>query len=408
MTDAAGTSRSPCRTMESYAHTRPVITMTHQPAFAEFFAGIGLVRLALEQAGWRCVFANDIDPKKATIYRQNFPADELVVSDIFTLDIADIPREADLWTASFPCIDLSLAGNRAGLDGAHSGAFWGFMRLLRAAHAEGRGPSRVLLENVVGFATSGGGADLAAALSAVADLGYRSDVLVVDARHFTAQSRPRLFVVAELATVSEPVVRPERATWRQPALRPAAIERFMARYPDLSWGALDLHDLPWQGPPLASIIEPLAAAAPAWWPDEAVERLLAAMTAANRARLGAMLARPTAEYGTVYRRVRGGVTRPELRWDGLAGCLRTPRGGSSKQFLLVTEGGRVRVRHLTVRECARLQGVPDDFRFDVPANQAWFGLGDAVCVPVVRWLVSHLPCAGSGQPSERRALALAG
>ncbi|HVC31640.1 MAG TPA: DNA cytosine methyltransferase, partial [Steroidobacteraceae bacterium] len=93
-------------------------------SFAEFFAGIGLVRLAIESLGWRCVFANDIDPKKAEIYRQNFPTDELVVGDIFDLRAADIPREAELWTASFPCVDLSLAGNYRGIHGAHSGAYW--------------------------------------------------------------------------------------------------------------------------------------------------------------------------------------------------------------------------------------------------------------------------------------------
>jgi len=72
---------------------------------AEFFAGIGLVRLALERQGWRVVFANDIDPDKAEMYRHNWPKDDhLIVGDIHKLKAEDVPT-CDLFTASFPCND---------------------------------------------------------------------------------------------------------------------------------------------------------------------------------------------------------------------------------------------------------------------------------------------------------------
>ncbi|MHB8576844.1 MAG: DNA cytosine methyltransferase [Dehalococcoidia bacterium] len=112
------------------------------PLFAEFFAGIGLVRLALEHLGWRCGFANDIDPKKAEIYRQNFPANELVVDDVYTLTAADIPPGAALWTASFPCVDLSLAGRRRGIHGSHSSAYWGFAEVLDGAKPSTHAPAK--------------------------------------------------------------------------------------------------------------------------------------------------------------------------------------------------------------------------------------------------------------------------
>lgn len=79
----------------------------------------------------------------------------------------------------------------------------------------------------------------------------------------------------------------------------------------------------------------------------------------------------------------------ELRDDGVAGCLRTPRGGSGRQILFRGGMGTARVRLLSARECARLQGAPDEFRMDVPLNQALFGFGDAVCVPVVQWVLEH-------------------
>ena len=78
----------------------------------------------------------------------------------------------------------------------------------------------------------------------------------------------------------------------------------------------------------------------------------------------------------------------ELRTDGVAGCLRTPRGGSGRQILLQAGFGKVKVRLLTPRECAKLMGA-DDFFIDVPLNQALFGFGDAVCVPVISWIAKQ-------------------
>ena len=78
----------------------------------------------------------------------------------------------------------------------------------------------------------------------------------------------------------------------------------------------------------------------------------------------------------------------ELRTDTIAGCLRTPRGGSGRQILFAAGKGRYAARLLTPRECARLMGA-DDFKITVPLNQALFGFGDAVCVPVIRWIAEN-------------------
>jgi len=78
----------------------------------------------------------------------------------------------------------------------------------------------------------------------------------------------------------------------------------------------------------------------------------------------------------------------ELRTDGIAGCLRTPRGGNGRQILFVAGRGRYAVRLLTPRKCARLMGA-DDFKITVSMNKALFGFGDAVCVPVIRWIAEN-------------------
>ncbi len=134
---------------------------------AEFFAGIGLMRLGLEKAGWRTAFANDIDPDKKQMYMDQFgDTGEFRFGDIHDLQLPQVPTVA-LATASFPCNDLSLAGARHGLAGAQSSAFWGFVDILHGMMREGRQPPLVLLENVPGFLSSNDGRDFEDALFAL-------------------------------------------------------------------------------------------------------------------------------------------------------------------------------------------------------------------------------------------------
>jgi DNA (cytosine-5)-methyltransferase 1 len=88
--------------------------------FLEFFAGIGLVRLGLEKEGWTCVFANDVNAKKARIYESNFGLREMVEGDIENIEPEKLPSSI-LATASFPCQDLSEAGLSEGIQGPSRG-----------------------------------------------------------------------------------------------------------------------------------------------------------------------------------------------------------------------------------------------------------------------------------------------
>jgi DNA (cytosine-5)-methyltransferase 1 len=85
--------------------------MTSDLTFYEFFAGGGLARIGLGSK-WECLFANDIDEKKAQVYQRNFhEGHELIVDDVNRVTSAMLPDQALLAWASFPCQDLSLAGN---------------------------------------------------------------------------------------------------------------------------------------------------------------------------------------------------------------------------------------------------------------------------------------------------------
>ena len=365
----------------------PRVTGSHVKTLraAEFFAGIGLVRSALERTGWRVVFANDIEPSKHAFYSANFDVSDFVLGDVREIEGRDIP-DIDLATASFPCTDLSLAGERRGLDGEQSGMFWEFARVLEEMGS--RRPGAVLLENVPSFVTSKGGSDFAAAIARLNELGYDCHITIGDARHFVPQSRQRLFV---LGTRLGALPRPQSALpgfdVASPSRQPKALRRFVADHPELRADLFDLDapQLPEQT--LADIVERISATDDRWWEAERLGRFVDSLAPLQAARLSAMQRTPSVGWATAYRRTRHGKATWEIRDDRISGCLRTARGGSSRQALVEAGCGGVRVRWMTAREYARLQGAPD---FVIPPtvteNQALSGFGDAVAVPVVAWL----------------------
>lgn len=363
----------------------------------EFFAGGGLARLGLEP-DFACVFANDIEPAKAAAYRAAFaPGEDMRQGDIWKLNSADLPGQAALAWASFPCQDLSLAGARRGLAAPRSGAFWGFHRLIEKLAHEGRAPDVLALENVTGLLSSHGGADFTALIHALDDLGYRVGALEIDAAHFTPQSRPRLFIIAGRNA-------PPHLTASGPSepFHSAALRGVVARMPE----SLRKHFVWWRlpAPPkrntqLADLLDDEPGVA--WQSEEQTARLLSQMSPLQLARVDALRESGRREVGAVFRRIRTErgerVQRAEARFDGIAGCLRTPAGGSSRQILLFIEGAEVRSRLLSPREAARLMGVPEHYPLPASQTAALHLVGDAVCVPVVRWLSQHLlaPLAGS-------------
>jgi DNA (cytosine-5)-methyltransferase 1 len=359
-------------------------TKPSEKCFAEFFAGIGLMRVGLERAGWQIVFANDIDEDKQRMYRDHFgDSSEFFLGDVHKLGASEIPDIA-LATASFPCNDLSLAGARKGLAGAQSSAFWGFVEVLSKMGS--RRPPMVLLENVTGFLSSDNGNDFRDALLALNRLGYAVDALIIDAGRFVPQSRQRLFVIG--TKTSNVAALNDTPKFYQSDCRPVALADFIMWNADINWRIRQLPPLPANETRLPDILENLSPNSKMWWSQERADYLLNQMSPKHRAQAEAMINGYRISYGTVFRRVRNERSMAELRIDGIAGCLRTPRGGSGRQILFAAGKGRFAVRLLTPRECARLMGA-NDFIIKVPLNQALFGFGDAVCVPVIEWIARN-------------------
>lgn len=363
-------------------------------SFYEFFAGGGMARLGLGDC-WKCLLANDIDEKKAATYGDNFGKKGLICGDIHSLQAKELPGHPDLAWGSFPCQDLSLAGNRLGLAGERSGAFWGFWTVINGLKADGRAPKLLVLENVIGTLTSHGGRDFLEIGKALVSLGYVFGAVVIDAVHFLPQSRPRLFIVCikrneaidPSLLVSGPV-----APWHSDAINKAVA--ILPPHLKEAWRWWRLPSPPERTQTLADILEP-DDEVENWHSESETHRLLGMMSTANAQKVAEARLEAGRVVGTIYKRTRdkgglGRVQRAEVRFDGVAGCLRTPGGGSSRQIVLIVDGNQTRSRLLTVREAAQLMGVPKSYKIPTNYNDGYHVFGDGLAVPAVAFLEQNL------------------
>jgi DNA (cytosine-5)-methyltransferase 1 len=260
---------------------------------------------------------------------------------------------------------------------------------------EGRGPRIIVLENVVGAITSHDGRDFRRIVREVSGAGYRVGAMVIDAIGFLPQSRPRLFIVAADAARGIPVdVTGDgpTAAWHPGALRDA-----FDRLPNelqQSWEWWELLEPPEMTAKLSDVLEDEPSGV-TWHSQEHTRYLISLMSDVNRKKLRDAQASKVLRVGTIYRRTRpngngGKQQRAEVRFDEVAGCLRTPAGGSSRQTVVVVEGAKVRSRLLSPREAARLMGVPEDYPMPENYNEAYHLFGDGLAVPAVSWLNAHL------------------
>lgn len=363
-------------------------------SYYEFFAGGGMANAGLG-SGWRCSFANDFDEAKARAYRANWGDEHLHVADVKSIEPSRLPGQADLAWASFPCQDLSLAGDYAGLNGQRSGTFWPFWNLMRSLQREGRGPKSIILENVFGAVTSRGGKDFAAIASAFSGAGYRFGAMIIDARHFLPQSRPRLFVVGIRGDIEIPsrLISPGPIEIWHPDALMRAHEGLSARAKKL-WVWWNLPKPTKTPKRLSDIIEDSPTGVE-WHSPEETKYILSLMSKVHLRKVEEAQKAGRKVVGTIYRRTRPDENgtkrqRAEIRFDEVAGCLRTPSGGSSRQSIMVVDGRAIRSRLLSPREAARLMGLPDSYKLPTRYNDAYHLAGDGVAVPVVRHIAKHI------------------
>ena len=330
----------------------------------EFFAGSGLVAYGLKGM-FAPVWANDISEQKAAVYEANFGDEHFELGDIQDVKGTDLPFAHLSW-ASFPCQDLSLAGSIGGIHASRSGLVWEWLRVLDEMDEP---PKILLLENVAGFLSTNGGSNYRAIHKALIERGFVCGAIVLNASYFLPQSRPRVFVIAvrKECTIPSELVG-DSPCWLH---NKSAIELGQT-LPGWIWW--ETEKPPRRNLALKDILEPNI-------PFDK-DNVLSLVPKRHQN----ILDKHDTIYATGYRRTRHGEQQLELRFDGIAGCLRTPEGGSSKQYLVVKKDGETHARLLTVREAARLMGAPDNFVLPGSYNDGYKAMGDAVATPVVQFI----------------------
>ena len=215
------------------------------------------------------------------------------------------PRRSPATTFPWPA-----AGK--GLRGKHSSAFWGLVRVL--GEMGDRRPRLLMIENVVGFLISRGGRDLEAAMLALNELGYALDALLLNAAHWTPQSRPRLFVLGNRDECEEP-----RSYALACDARPEALLAFINGHVNIRWNLRNVPPLPRRPGRLTDILEDLPEDDPHWWNEERTEYLMQQMSPRQCGAGREMIAGESISYATAFRRVRRGRAWRNSARTGLRG-----------------------------------------------------------------------------------------
>ncbi|WP_447889512.1 DNA cytosine methyltransferase [Serratia fonticola] len=371
-------------------------------SFYEFFAGGGMARSGLGKQ-WQCLFANDMDPIKASTYIDNWGDEHFDRRDIREVKPGDLIEDADLAWASFPCQDLSLAGNGLGIGEidaskdktTRSGAIWPFLDLIDKLGEENRKPPVLVLENVLGLLTLDQGCHFAAICRQLSKTGYRYGAMIIDAKHFLPQSRPRVFIVAVSRCFpipanlfsEEPLVQ-----WHSPSLLRACEALSGESRDDWIWWSPGMQpDVRMKE--LADIIN-YEDSNTLWHSSDETLRLISMMAPANKERLANARKSGKTVIGSLYLRMRKekGVNRQraEITFSTVLGCLRTPKGGASRPRIIVASSDQVKTRLLSVKEAAALMGLPDSFILPVSYQSAFKVIGDGLAVPSVRFLAERI------------------
>ena len=345
-----------------------------KPAALDFFAGSGLAAEALRRY-FSVVWANDISEKKALTYRANHPSEAFHLGSITDVIGSQVPS-AELSWASFPCQDLSLAGNLGGIESSRSGLVWQWLRVMDEMASR---PPLVVAENVLGLVSADGGSHYLALHTALRKRGYKVGAVMLDAAHWVPQSRPRVFVIGVTDNVDTSAFEASGPLW----CHNAAIQRVATKANEFVWWRLP------EPKPRTIGLEDIIDFGAESHAEQTREHILGLIPPAHQKRLAmASNGKPRAFPG--YRRMRNGRQVLELRFDDIAGCLRTPEGGSSRQLLVIARNGNLETRLITIREAARLMGARESYRIVGSYNDGYKAMGDAVAVPAVRYLAQHL------------------
>lgn len=300
--------------------------------FVDLFAGIGGIRLAFQNLGGKCVFTSEWDKFSKMTYEANFG--EVPFGDITKIAEEDIP-DHDILLAGFPCQPFSIAGvskkNALGrahgfLDETQGTLFFDVARIIKH-----KMPSAFLLENVKNLVSHDKGKTFTVIKETLKELGYSIHFKVLDGKHFVPQHRERIIIVG----FNNSIFKGE--------------ETF--DFPKMSESKFAIKDI------LENEVDPKYTLSDKLW-------------------------NYLQEYAKKHKEKGNGFGFGLTNLEGISRTM-SARYYKDGAEILIPQNGK-NPRRLTPRECARLQGFPDNFLIPVSDNQAYKQFGNSVVSPLIQ------------------------
>jgi DNA (cytosine-5)-methyltransferase 1 len=323
--------------------------MNNQPTFIDLFSGIGGFRIGFEKAGFECLMSSEINGYCKKTYQNNFG--ESPLCDITKIPLNEIPNH-DVLTAGFPCQPFSICGKKRGFEDTRGTLFFHICEIINAKQ-----PKVVLLENVKHLIHHDKGNTLTVILNSLEELGYHTNFKLLNAKNFgIPQNRERIII---FATKNKPF---DFSTCSFTKTKP--LENFLDN---------DNGDFEFLNKDEYTLIEN---------PVTQKESGLIFVGYRNKAIRKAGVRENTERLSRVHKQpnriysIKG--THPTL-----------PSQEASGRFFIYLPD-KDAVRKLTIKECYRIMGFPENFKISESKSEAYKQVGNSVCIPMVTELVTQI------------------
>ncbi len=334
----------------------------------------------MSQAGHVCVGACEIDEYARRIYAKQFP-DIRIWEDATKIIPEELP-DFECLCAGFPCQAFSIAGNRRGFEDTRGSLFFEIARI-----AKEKRPRYLLLENVKGLLNHDHGKTFRTVISTLDEMGYDAEWQVLNSKYFVPQNRERVFIIGHLRGASRRKIFPLGENNKE------TIESTIPNPSGLVAVTKDHNKL------RKTKNQSLAIDANYWkGPDNHGQRTMIYMAHSQgnikqriqERKQSWTLSNCSSDFGVIEPLIIADRSRT---YAGKGRNLESPKNISNSLTSVTKDNylfSNARIRRLTPVECERLQGFPDNWTDELSDTQRYKCMGNAVTVPVVRYVAECL------------------
>ncbi len=313
--------------------------------FIDLFAGIGGFRIPAQWENGRCVFSSEFNTHAQKVYYANYG--EVPFGDITKIPVERIP-EHDVLTAGFPCQPFSISGKMRGFEDTRGTLIYNVFKIIEAKQ-----PKVVFLENVKHLVYHDGGNTLRTILEGLNTLGYKTSWKVLNASDFgVAQNRERIIIIGN----KERVFNFSRVERKPRVMLKEVLEKDTGQFEYMTEPYTLFSEYTLQPSGLIFV----------GYRNKAIRK---AGVRPGTEHLSRVHKQPNRIYSS----------------EGVHPAL--PSQESSGRFWILD---KERVRKLTIGECYRIMGFPDEFIRDTNLGEEYRQIGNSVCVPMIHAIIKQI------------------